>query len=335
VIAAAAVLLALVGLAAASGLYTLVLIRRVEARYPAVGARVNVGAGAIHLVETPPHGTERASVLLVHGASGNFADLHVALAEPLAGLGFRVFSVDRPGHGWSDRLGARALASSPERQAEAIRRALQQRGVREAIVVVHSLAGVLGLAMALNAPEFTRGLVLLAPVSHPWPGGVSWYYNVAASPSLGPLFRWLVAPLAGRVTMNAALRGVFSPNPIPDDYVQRTGVLLVLRPSQFRANAEDVADTAGHVARLSPRYGEIRTPTAIVTGDSDGVVYAHIHSAGSARDIPGATLTVLEGVGHSPHYSAPEATLAAILAVEARARGADANPAPARASHPA
>ena len=45
--------------------------------------------------------------------------------------------------------------------------------------------------MALNAPEFVRGLVLLSPVSHPWPGGVAWYYTLAASRALGPLFRRL------------------------------------------------------------------------------------------------------------------------------------------------
>ena len=276
-------------------------------------------------------------MLLVHGASGNFADLHVALADRLAELGFRVFSVDRPGHGWSDRLGPRAQASSPERQAEWIREALQQRGVCEAIVVAHSLAGVLGLAMALNAPAFTRGLVLLAPVSHPWPGGVSWYYNLAAAPRLGPPFLWLIVPLAGTLTMRASLRGVFAPNPTPDGYIEQTRLPLVLRPRQFRCNAEDVADIARHVARLSPRYGEIRAPTAIVTGDSDGVVYAHIHSTGSARDIPEATLTVLPGIGHSPHYSAPEATLKAILEVEARAqaREAGAEATTSRATHPA
>ena len=324
------------GLAIAAGLFTLSLIRRVEARYPPVGKRVDIGAGAIHVVETPPRATERASVLLVHGASGNFADLHVALAGRLADEGFRVFSVDRPGHGWSDRMGPRAQASSPEQQAQWLRLALQRLGVREAIVVVHSLAGVLGLAMALNAPEFTRGLVLLAPVSHPWPGGVSWYYGLAASPRLGPLFRWLVVPLAGTVSLKSALRGVFAPNPTPENYSDRTRLPLVFRPAQFLANAEDVYDIAAHVARLSPRYGEIRTPTAIVTGDSDGVVYAHIHSTGSARDIPGATLTVLPGIGHSPHYSAPEAALKAILDVDARAReGAALDRAPARASHPA
>jgi len=42
-------------------------------------------------------------------------------------------------------------------------------------------------------------------------------------------------------------------------------------------------------------------------------------AAGCARDIPGATLTAVTGVGHSPHLSAPGSVVAAILEVEARA----------------
>jgi pimeloyl-ACP methyl ester carboxylesterase len=263
-------------------------------------------------------GGERGAVLLVHGASGNFADLHVALADRLAKHGFRVFAVDRPGHGWSDRLGGRE-ASSPERQADWIREALARRGATRAIVVVHSLAGVLGLAMALNAPEFTRGLVLLAPVSHPWVGGVSWYYHVAASRVLGPIFRWLVAPTAILLSMPGGVKSVFAPGPVPPDYIARTRLPLMLRPWTFRANAEDVADIEGHVAALHGRYGAVRAPTAIVTGDRDAIVYAHIHSTGCAADIPGATLRVLEGVGHSPHYAAPDVVIEAILEVDRRA----------------
>ncbi len=120
--------------------------------------------------------------------------------------------------------------------------------------------------------------------------------------------------------MNASVRGVFEPNPTPPDYIGRTRLPLVLRPRHFKANAEDVVDIEAYVAALSPRYGAIRAPTAIVTGDSDGVVYARIHSAGCARDIPGATLTMLAGVGHSPHHSAPESVVAAIVEVDARAR---------------
>ena len=271
-------------------------------------------------------------MLLVHGASGNFADLHNALAGNLAELGFRVLAVDRPGHGWSARLGRRAEAAAPQGQARFIREALRAEGVDQAIVVVHSLAGVLGLAMALDAPEFTRGLVLLAPVSHPWPGGVSLYYTIAASRWFGPAFRWLIVPFAGLVYLEPGLRGVFAPNPIPPDYVRRTGLKLMFRPWHFRSNAEDVVDVEGYVRELSRRYREIQTPTAIVTGDSDGVVYAHIHSTGCARDIGGAVLTVLEGVGHSPHYAAPDAVIQAILNVHQRAERAGTAGNPTRAA---
>jgi pimeloyl-ACP methyl ester carboxylesterase len=307
-------------------LFTYAYSRRIEARHPPVGVLVDVGPGAIHVVETAPEGSERGAVLLVHGASGNFADLHVALADRLAARGFRVFSVDRPGHGWSARLGGRA-ASSPERQAEWIRAALARRGVDRAIMVAHSLAGVLGLAMALNAPEFVRGLVLLSPVSHPWVGGVLWYYTVAASRRLGPMFRWLVVVPAGLWTISGGVAPVFEPGSAPPDYIERTRLRLMLRPWHFKSNAEDVVDVEAHVAVLSKRYGAIRAPTAILTGDRDRIVHPGTHAANCAREIPGATLQMLEGVGHSPHHGAPDSVIEAILQVDRRARSSAPQPA--------
>ena len=301
------------------GAFTAIETRRIEARYPPMGVRVAIGGGAIHMLDRPAEGDERGAVLLVHGASGNAADLFVALAGRLAAAGFRVLSVDRPGHGWSDRFGDRDGAS-PAVQAAALRRAAEARGVGQAVVVAHSLGGLAGLAMALDEPDFVRALVLLSAVSHPWPGGVAWYYGLGAHPWLGAPFRRLVALPAGRLRMREAVAGVFAPNPPPPGFIEKTWLPLVLRPLHFRANCEDVAHAEAAVAALSPRYGAIRAPTEVVTGDSDGVVYAHIHSDGLARDISGARLTTLKGVGHSPHYVDPERIVAIILAAEERAR---------------
>jgi pimeloyl-ACP methyl ester carboxylesterase len=304
-------------------LLTLWLTRRVEARYPPIGPIVDVGEAAIHMVERAAIGPERGVVLLVHGASGNHADMMAALGAPLSAAGFRVIAVDRPGHAWSWRRRMRGL-TSPTRQAALIRAALASRGVAQAVIVVHSWAGVLGLAMALEAPSFARALVLLAPVSHPWPGGVSWYYTLAATPWLGPLFRYSLVMPAGLVSMQGAVRSVFAPGPTPAGYIRSTGLPLVLRPSHFLANAQDVVDLKAHVEALAPRYHEVRAPTVIVTGDRDGVVYAHIHSVGCARDIPGAKLVTLEGVGHSPHHCATERVVEAVIDVERRARAGEA-----------
>ena len=73
------------------------------------------------------------------------------------------------------------------------------------------------------------------------------------------------------------------------------------------------------VARQSLRLRDIVAPTAIVSGDHDDIVLTALHSLGSARAIPGARLTILPGVGHSPHHAAPEAVVAAILEVAERA----------------
>jgi pimeloyl-ACP methyl ester carboxylesterase len=307
---------------AALGLFTELHARWVERRYPPIGDLVPIEGGVLHVVEAAAQGPKRGVVLLLHGASGNHADMTLALAQPLTALGFRVIAVDRPGHGWSERIFHRH-ASSPARQAELIRVALARRGVEEAIVVAHSFAGVVALAMALDAPEFTRALVLLAPVSHPWPGGVSWYYPISATGVLGSAFCRFLATPAGLLLLRSSLREVFLPNLVPLNYAEATGLKLVFRPRHFRANAEDVVDLKPFVAKQALRYGAIAAPTEIVTGDTDSIVYTHIHSIGCARDIPGAVLTVLPGVGHSPHHAATEDVVAAIVRADERANAGE------------
>jgi len=313
---------AIVAIFAVLGLFTAVQARRIERRFPPAGELVPVEGGAIHVVEASAQGEERGVVLLLHGASGNHADMMAALAAPLSALGFRVVAVDRPGHGWSTRFFGRR-ASSPAVQAELIRAALAARGVDRAIVVGHSLAGVLSLALALQAPEFARALVLLAPVSHPWRGGVSWYYTVSAVPWLGRAFRWLVVMPAGLFALGPGVRGVFAPNVAPLGYAEATGLKLVLSPRRFCANAEDVVDLKAFVVDLVGRYPSVAAPVEIVAGARDGVVSVELHSLGCSRDIPGAALTLLPGVGHSPHHAATEEVVAAILRAEARAAASE------------
>lgn len=313
-----AIVLGVIALAALTlFLFTQWQTRRLSALYPARGQFVDVEGARIHLTDTPAIGPAKGAVLLIHGASGNEADMRLPLAGRLAALGYRVISVDRPGLGWSERLGGRDDAS-PARQAQLLRAVAEKIGVPQAIVVGHSLAGVLSLQLALDHRSFTQGLVLLAPVSHPWPGGVATYYGATALPVIGTLFSQTLTLPIGLALINPTLASVFHPQMTPDDYRKRTGLDLVLRPTNFRANAQDVAVIEDFVNREAPRYRSIAVPTIIVTGDKDGVVYTHIHSTGCVRDVPGATLTVLPGVGHSPHWAYPDAVVQAVLQIKER-----------------
>ncbi len=235
--------------------------------------------------------------------------------------GYRVFAVDRPGHGYSDRLGGRG-ATSPSRQAAWIREALATLGVREAIVVVHSLAGVLGLAMAVDAPEFTRGLVLLAPVSHPWPGGVSWYYTLAAP----PLPRRAVS-LAARAAVRAredgqrAARRPSRPTRSRPTTRAARGWRCCSGPGTFAP----IPRTSSTCTRRSRRCRRVtaRSPRRPHPDGRRGQARVRRIARPRLRPriFPTRRLRMLPGVGHSPHFAAPEEVVAAIAAVDRQALG--------------
>jgi pimeloyl-ACP methyl ester carboxylesterase len=295
----------IIALAAVAAVFTAVMTRRIEARHPPAGRFVAVSGGRLHLVDRRPVDREPdGTIVLLHGASGAQGDMMVTLGARLVDR-YRVIAIDRPGHGWSDRPGGRADAA-PARQAALIHEALMAAGVEHAVVVGHSFAGSVATRLTLDYPQTVSGLMLLAPATHPWPGGVAWYYTPATTPVLGDVFAHTVAMPLGLAVLDTAINAVFAPQRAPAAYAEEAGARLVLRPREFLANAEDVKDLLGYVREQAHRYGAIKAPTVIITGDVDKIVSPQIHSAALAREIPGAKLIVLPGVGHVPQWAAPD-----------------------------
>lgn len=283
---------------------------RIEQQFPPIGEFINVGGINLHYVDIPADSeNDLPPAVFVHGASGNLRDQVLAFRVPFA-KSRRLIFVDRPGHGYSER--GPIDSREPSKQAAAIDSLLQQLEIPQAVLVGHSFGGAIVAAFGVHHPQRTKGLVFLAPATHPWPGGISWYYTLAAMPLAGHLFTELLALPAGLWRMKCAIIGVFSPDRPPERYFQESGSELVLRPDTFRNNAKDVAWLHKSVSHLSPRYSEIKSPTIIITGDSDSIVLAHIHSKGLERDIAGARLIEFKGMGHKPDYAATSAVLEAV-----------------------
>ena len=297
-------------------LMTEIGVARIERAHPPAGRIVAVRGGRMHVVELG-RSLPGPAVVLLHGASGNLEDMRLALGEKLAATR-RVVLVDRPGHGWSERLGGDADAS-PARQAELIADVLDELGITQSIIVGHSWSGALATAYALRYPDRTAGLVLISAVTHPWPGGIAWYYRLTSTPVIGSLFARTVALPLGLVLMDSASSGAFAPQQKPDDYVRRAAISLVLRPSEFIANACDVAGLKAFVTAQAPRYRELRMPTVIITGDRDTTVSPVIHSRAIAAMLPHARLIVLKGMGHMPHHAASGVVIDAIEQLAATA----------------
>ena len=289
----------------------------VQRRYPAQGRKIEVAGAVLNVLDIGPSDTASAPIVLIHGASSNLETMRKPLGERLAEK-HRVILIDRPGLGWSAR--ARERDSTPAIQGRMINEALGKLGVGRFILVVHSWAGALGARMALDYPERVAGHVMLAPVTHPWRGGVGWYNHVVTTPVIGRLLAYTIMPLLGYVLTDPGARHIFLPQVMPDDFVHDSATPLLLRPRTFLANARDLITLKSSVVEQAPRYGEIAAPTVVISGDSDNTVSTEIHSRPFAAVVPNAKLIVLPGVGHMVQYAAPEIVLREIDAMAVGAK---------------
>lgn len=288
----------------------------VQRRYPARGRRIEVAGAVLNVLEIGRPGTVSAPIVLIHGASSSMETMR-PLGDRLA-ESHRVILIDRPGLGWSTR--SRERDSTPQIQGRMIQEALAKLGIRRAILVVHSWAGALGARMALDYPEGIAGMVMLAPVTHPWRGGVGWYNHVVTTPVIGRLLAYTIMPLLGCFLAAPGARQVFLPQIMPDDFVEDSATPLLLRPRTFLANACDLITLKFSVAVQAPRYREIKAPTVVISGDIDNTVSTEIHSRPFVAAVPSARLIVLPGVGHMVQYAAPDVVLREIEAMAACTR---------------
>jgi pimeloyl-ACP methyl ester carboxylesterase len=298
--------LAVLALATQAGVLAL------QRAYPAQGRMVEVADAKLNVLDIGPRDAAGPPILMIHGASSNLEAMRQPLGEMLA-RNHRVILIDRPGHGWSTR--ARLEDSTPAIQGRMIDEALEKLGIDRAILVVHSWSGALGARMALDYPGRVAGLVMLAPVAYPWPGGVGWYNRLVTMPVVGPLLAYTITLPLGYFLAEPGARNVFLPQLMPEDFIRDTATPLLLRPREFLANARDLATLKAAVAEQSPRYADIKTPATVISGELDNTVSTGRHSRPFAKAVPHAKLIVLPDVGHMIQNGAPELVISEIEAM--------------------
>ena len=301
-------LAALIGLA----LLTQAGVIFLQRSYPQRGEAIEVDGARLNVVDLGPRHSFDPPIVLIHGASSNLEVMRWPLGQRLAER-YRVILIDRPGHGWSARNSE--MASTPDVQARMIADALEKLGIGRAVLVVHSWSGALGTRLALDAPERLAGLVMLAPVTHPWRGGVGRYNRLVTTPIIGRLLAHTITLPLGLLLTGPGARNVFLPQLMPEGFLQDSATPLLLRPREFLANARDLVTLKQAVIAQAPRYGEIKLPVTIIAGDVDKTVSTEIHARAFARAVPQTRLVVLKGVGHMVQQAVPERVIAEIEAM--------------------
>lgn len=289
-----------------------------ERRFPPLGEFVRIDDRKVHVYVTG----NGPDLVILHSAGGNLRDYTFDFVDRVKDR-YRVIVFDRPGHGWTDQTDPAyeaaftRKAEGPEEQAAFLAAAAGRLGVRDPIIMGQSFGGAVALAWALNHDP--AAVVVVSGVSHPWPGGLGPSYVIGGSAIGGATVVPFFAAFPPNGSVDAILERIFAPQAVPEGYAEYFGVPLSLRRSTLRANTRQVNTLRPHVVRMAERYPELSLPIEIVHGTADRIVPIDVHSEPLSLRVPGANLVRLEGVGHMPHHSDPDAVVAAIDRAAARA----------------
>ncbi|TFZ55364.1 alpha/beta hydrolase [Methylorubrum sp. Q1] len=289
----------------ASALYAVYNAREAERRTPPAGEFITVNGVRLHYVE---RGRGEALVL-IHGNGTMIQDfLSSGIVDALAKR-FRVIIFDRPGYGYSDRPRG---VWTPRAHATLYQKALQQLGVTQAVVLGHSWGALVAVALALQAPQLVRSLVLASGYYYPTLRADVVLASPAAIPIIGDVLRYSVSPLVGRALLPAMIKGMFAPADIPERFDREFPTDMMLRPLQLRASAEDAAMMTPVTVELQQHYHDLDLPVIIIAGGADQIADVGRQSQRLHAELPNSTLIVVPGMGHMIHHLAPEKVVEAV-----------------------
>jgi pimeloyl-ACP methyl ester carboxylesterase len=285
--------------------------------YPPLGDFVKVAGTRLHYVDSAPGRTDIPAVVMLHGNPGTVHSFAPAIPD-LLGDSFRAVAVDRPGHGYSERLAHDG--GSPTAQAVAIKTAMAQLGIVRPILVGHSWGGSLALVWALLFPDEVSGLVLAEGTYYDEPRLYDKSYPVLAAPVSGALVAHSIGPSLAARKMPRRLQASWAPQPVPNEVAKRAEALWT-RPSVLRAIAGDVLGRAAELPALSERWDEISLPTVILNCPDDQFVDPARHAGRLRLALPQAVVVDVPGVGHALPDARPDVVADAIRQVSAMITG--------------
>lgn len=174
------------------------------------------------------------------------------------------------------------------------------------------------MRLALDHPRAVSGVVLIGPALMSNVGDAAFYNRATHWPFIGPVITRLIVPLTARGQLESGARSAFAPEPMPENYVERTALDLLVTARVWKANAADMARVNTHLAGQDSRYGEITQPVIIIAGSEDSVVSTRRHSLAAAEMLSDGGVIVIDGAGHNPHFAHAERVAEAVYDITLR-----------------
>jgi pimeloyl-ACP methyl ester carboxylesterase len=244
-------------------------------------------------VPTPAYaaaGVGRKTVLLLHGIGGNrdsFADELPRLARS-----WRALAWDMPGYGASPPVAPLTF----EALAQAVVAVLDAEHAEQAVLVGHSLGGMIAQETAARFPQRVAGLVLFA-TSAAFGGKDDRFKNEFLAQRLAPLDAGKTMPeIAEELT-----KGLFGPNPPEAARRRAIASMGAIPPAVYRAALECIV-----TFNRADDLALIACPTLVLAAEHDRLAPPKTMERMAAR-IPGATYHCIAGAGHLANFEQPAA----------------------------
>lgn len=227
----------------------------------------------------------RLPVVLIHGAGGS----HLHWPPDIRRLsGFRIYSIDLPGHGKSGGYGLQEITSC----AEDILKWMGELGLHRAVFIGHSMGGAIALTLAIKHAEHVLGLGLISTGARlrvnqevlnnsanpqTYPAAISFIISKSFSKSADPRMVELAEKRLNE-TRPSVLHGDF-----------------------IACNNFDVMEC----------LGRIEVPTLVVCGQDDEMTPVRF-SQYLSNSIPNAELHVIPNAGHMVILERPQNVASAL-----------------------
>jgi 3-oxoadipate enol-lactonase len=233
-------------------------------------------------------GSGSPPLLFLHGIGGHRSNFAGQLEH--FGARHRCVAWSMPGYDDSPALDEMTFPAL----AGAVVDLLDRLDIDRAVLVGHSMGGMVALELAATCPQRLCGLVLVA-TSTTFGGGSPRFVERFRAERLAPLDAGQTpADMAEGIVNRLVARPL-----LPPVHAAAVAGMSTISARTYRAAVECIL-----TFDRRPALGGLDLPTLLVAGAADPLVPLPVMEA-MAGDIPGARLDVVEGAGHLVNLEAP------------------------------
>jgi pimeloyl-ACP methyl ester carboxylesterase len=265
-------------------------------------------------MDVPPSGAANGhAVVLFHG--NNFAGFYFGgVIDALRTAGFRVVVPDQIGYGRSSKP---IIPYSFFDWARNTRLMLQSLRIDKAMIVGHSMGGMLAARFATQYPDVTERLVLYNPI-----GLVDPRYSRPAD-SVDEAYKRTLA--STYQSIRASIMRYVAHNPAAwtpefERYTRIRYAWTLAADWPRLAMVQTLINQVNYVDQVVDDWAHIKAPTLVFGGAEDylpgspAVFKTRMEFVADTVPNGKARLLLLPGLGHVPHLEAPEKTLPPLVA---------------------